>query len=214
MANKRIKSNFVRYPLGEKDYIIPIVYPDYMVAIPKEYQSYKGIHILDKKEPFGHAAVLLINQENGITKYYEYGRYDQFGALGGIQKVGVPNVQIIKGNVAQDSLKKVLKQISQNSGQNGRIESTIHRGDYYEKSLKWITNNATKYNKPNRKEYKIRNQNCISFVLDLLNHLDIDTHWAGFIIKPDEEMEELQEDFRDLRYNPKKDTLEIEKDKL
>ena len=75
MVEQSIKSKAVKYILGENDYVIPIVYPDYLVSIPKYETSLFGrkISIKPDKKEFGHAGVLLINEENGTTKYYEYG---------------------------------------------------------------------------------------------------------------------------------------------
>mgnify|MGYP007019933133 CR=1 FL=1 len=41
----------------------------------------------------GHAGVLLIDNKTGVTKYYEYGRYDKEGK-GVVRTFAVPNVKI------------------------------------------------------------------------------------------------------------------------
>lgn len=185
------------------DYIIPIVYPDYQVAMPEWARKYVG------KLPFGHSGVLIINGKTGITKYYEYGRYDP-NEFGVIRKVSIPNAKIEKGIITENSLKNILSRISKTSGQNGRIEATIHRGDYYLKALNWMSKEDTTYRGSTQEEYIVRSHNCVTFSIDLLNHLKIDTHNVGLAAIPDEEMEELQEDFADLRYNPLDNSIEIE----
>ncbi|WP_050566696.1 hypothetical protein [Vibrio jasicida] len=192
------------------DYVIPIVYPDYLVAIPPEFQELWGVKILDKKEQFGHAGALIINGKTGLSKYYEYGRYEQFGTLGGVNNVGISDAVIEDGRITESSLANIMSELSQDAGQGGRIEAVVFIGDYYDKAYEWLTDPKGPYRSPDRQAYDVTDFNCMQFVLDLLNALDIETHWTGFIVKPDDEMEELQEDYKDLRYTPGNRTLEIE----
>ncbi|ELY3410685.1 hypothetical protein SMW94_004639 [Vibrio parahaemolyticus] len=77
-----------------KDVIIPIVFPDYKIAVatPRAVEVPDLIPFIDilpnniqvphtkaKMSNLGHAGVLFINGSNGVTKYYEYGRYDPKG---------------------------------------------------------------------------------------------------------------------------------------
>lgn len=200
----------VNYEVG--DYVIPIVYPDYFVTIPSEYQEVLGFKILDKKEQFGHAGVLIINGKTGLSKYFEYGRYEQFGTLGGVNNVRISDSIIENGRITESSLVNIMSELSTNAGQGGRIEAVVFIGEYFDKAYQWLTNPNGPYRSPDRQPYDVTDFNCMQFELDLLNGLDIETHWAGLIVKPDEEMEELQEDYKDLRYSPGSRTLEIEDD--
>lgn len=47
---------------------ILIAYPDYRIGTP-----------IGRIGGLGHAGVLLIDNKTGVTKYYEYGRYDKEG---------------------------------------------------------------------------------------------------------------------------------------
>jgi hypothetical protein len=78
-----------------------IVYPDY----PINTDSWYGYTSL-----VGHAGALLI-AANGLTKYYEFGRYPP-GDAGRVRNVPVPNV-VIDGNgkATPDSLKAVLAEL-------------------------------------------------------------------------------------------------------
>ncbi|SJN60082.1 hypothetical protein VR7878_03986 [Vibrio ruber DSM 16370] len=191
------------------DFLIPIVYPDYLVHIPKANQEILGIKILDDREAFGHAGVLIINGKTGVSKYYEYGRYDALDR-GIVRKPNISNAVVKNGRVTESSLTKILKELSDNSGQHGRIEAVVFIGDYYSQAEQWLTDPNGPYRAPDRESYNVRNFNCIQFVLDLLESLSIDTHWPGLISMPDEEMEELQEDYRDLRYNPETNKIYVE----
>jgi hypothetical protein len=69
------------------DVVVPLVFPDYKIAV--EVQKIK-VDVLpwtdrdnftipafkEKVSNLGHAGVLFINGQTGVTKYYEYGRYD------------------------------------------------------------------------------------------------------------------------------------------
>ncbi len=75
-----------------KDLLIPIVFPDYIITVETrpitvkipDYLPYIDIlpnevrvpHTKNKLSDLGHAGVLFINGKTGVTKYYEYGRYD------------------------------------------------------------------------------------------------------------------------------------------
>lgn len=75
-----------------KDLLIPIVFPDYIITVETpparikkpDYLPYVDIfpnevrvpHTKNKLSDLGHAGVLFINGKTGVTKYYEYGRYD------------------------------------------------------------------------------------------------------------------------------------------
>lgn len=90
-----------------------VVYPDY----PVNTDSWYGYTTL-----VGHAGVLLI-AANGLTKYYEFGRYPP-GNLGRTRNVTVPNTTIdANGKSTSSSLAAVLKKLSTSSGKNTRIRA-------------------------------------------------------------------------------------------
>ncbi|CCY51719.1 MULTISPECIES: hypothetical protein [Bacteroides] len=84
--------------------------PDGRDAIYITFPKYRANGI-----PFtGHAGVLLINDKTGLTKYYEYGRYDK-ESKGLVRTASVPNVVIGKdGKPTTESLNKVMKQLPRN----------------------------------------------------------------------------------------------------
>jgi hypothetical protein len=90
-----------------------VVYPDY----PINTDSWYGYTSL-----VGHAGALLI-AANGLTKYYEFGRYPP-GVAGRVRNVPVTNVVIDgNGNAPPDSLKAVLAELSTTSGKHTRIRA-------------------------------------------------------------------------------------------
>lgn len=90
-----------------------VVYPDYPVNTDTLY----GYTTL-----VGHAGALLI-AANGLTKYYEFGRYPP-GVAGRVRNVRVTNV-VIDGNgkATPDSLKAVLATLAASSGKGTRIRA-------------------------------------------------------------------------------------------
>jgi hypothetical protein len=93
---------------------ILIVFPDYPVNTDTFYGYTTQV---------GHAGVLLIKKD-GLTKYYEFGRYDA-AKKGEVRKVTIPNVSMSGGKPTDVSLKAVLKDLSSKSGHNGRIRAAL-----------------------------------------------------------------------------------------
>lgn len=119
------------------DIVIPIVFPDYLIAVntpPIEIQlphRFLGRDVFppmiripgsnNKVPELGHAGVLFIDGKKGITKYFEYGRYDR-AALGGTRQVTIPDVVMApNGHPTYRSLCITLYRISRGAGQGGRI---------------------------------------------------------------------------------------------
>lgn len=91
-----------------------VVYPDYPVNTDTFYGYTTQV---------GHAGVLLIKKD-GLTKYYEFGRYDA-AKKGEVRKVTIPDVTMSGGKPTESSLKAVLKELSSKSGRNGRIRAAL-----------------------------------------------------------------------------------------
>ena len=129
--------------MRNKDVAIPIVFPDYTIAVkskavviripdllpkidilPRQIKIPKQSHHL----PYlGHAGVLFIEGESGLTRYYEYGRYDP-AELGETRKRSVPDVKMGKnGRPTRKTLAATLADVSRKAGQHGRIEGVVHR---------------------------------------------------------------------------------------
>ena len=89
---------------NEKDAVLA-VFPDYKISTP-----------IGKMGNLGHAGVLLINNKTGLTKYYEYGRYDKEGK-GEVRNIKISNVKIDKnGKPTTESLNKVMGELSKKAG--------------------------------------------------------------------------------------------------
>lgn len=110
LANPNSVPDLVAPLNGEALYV---VYPDYPINTDTWY-GYPSL--------VGHAGALLI-AANGVTKYYEFGRYPP-GNAGRVRNVPVPNV-VIDGNgkATPDSLKAVLATLAASSGKGTRIRA-------------------------------------------------------------------------------------------
>ena len=74
----------------------------------------------------------MINNKTGYTRYYEYGRYDSENK-GIVRNYRVSDVKINEnGEPTKVSLEKVLKEISDTSGQGGRIEGAYIKSDEFD----------------------------------------------------------------------------------
>lgn len=118
------------------DIAIPIVFPDYLIAVNTPKTKIKVPDLIpgfdlfpdsvvipetkNKLPELGHAGILFINGASGTTKYYEYGRYAS--SDGNVRKLPIRDVSMAPdGHPSKASLLYALSQISAGSGQNGRI---------------------------------------------------------------------------------------------
>lgn len=130
-----------------------IAYPDYRA---------NGI-------PFtGHAGVLLIDNKTGLTKYYEYGRYDEENK-GVVRNITVPNVIIGKdGKPTIESLNNVMKQLSEKAGHNGDIDGAYIISDKFKEMNDYALNKMSENSNPDRKEYSLLTNNCATFAEEVI----------------------------------------------
>jgi hypothetical protein len=84
----------------------------------------------DSRLELGHAGILMID-DSGVTKYFEYGRYDR-ERRGEVRQVTIPNLRFNhRGELTEESLRPVLKRLSDRSGQGGRVLAAyLTRVDY------------------------------------------------------------------------------------
>jgi len=172
--------NFVD-PLGQD--AIAIVFPDYRIATPA-----------GRVGGLGHAGILLIDPKTGLTKYYEYGRYDALG-LGEVRNKSVPNVNSCEAEAPSGkSLQKVLGAISRQSGHGGRIKGAYVRDDNFEAMNKYAQQRMAENSNPERVPYGIISNNCGTFMKDVLDAGGVDTPWM-IDPRPNSYIDELRDEF-------------------
>ena len=180
---------------------IYIAFPDYKISTP-----------IGKIGNLGHAGVLLIDNKTGVTKYYEYGRYDKEGK-GVVRTFAVPNVKIGQDKKPTlESLNKTLSIISEQAGHAGRIEGAYIESDKFKEMKTYAESKIAENSNPKRKEYSLRNNNCGTFAADVLKQDPSVKDKAPVIIdsRPNSIVKEYQNSFKSLNYDPKKRQVKIE----
>ena len=180
---------------------IYIAFPDYKISTP-----------IGKIGNLGHAGVLLIDNKTGVTKYYEYGRYDKEGK-GIVRTFAVPNVKIGQDKKPTlESLNKTLSIISEQAGHAGRIEGAYIESDKFKEMKNYAESKIAENANSKRKEYSLRNNNCGTFAADVLKQDPSVKDKAPVIIdpRPNSIVKEYQDNFKSLNYDPKKRQVKIE----
>lgn len=197
------------YLVGQEDFVIPVVFPDYLIHIDGYEAEIFGrkITIPAQKAPYlGHAGVLIVNGKNGLTKYYEYGRY---GPNGKTRSGTIPDVTLKGGMITESSLKKTLRAVSNNHGQSGRIAGVVLRGQVFDQALAWLKAKEADNTDSKRHAYDLGNHNCMTFVADLVDHIGLDSPFRPPVVIPSAYMKQFQLSNPDLEYDYANDNLEI-----
>ncbi|MEZ6854809.1 hypothetical protein [Halodesulfovibrio aestuarii] len=201
------------YLQGAEDFLIPLVFPDYEITVfEKQKTTFLGIPIENeaiKASYIGHAGVLLVDGKTGRTKYYEYGRYENPDIPGITRKVSMPDCKLIGGQISEKSLKKLLQFLSKKAGHGSSISGVVLRGNFYDNALAWLKQKVSENESPTKLPYNFLDNNCMTFVLELVNHLGLDSAWYPPAAPPNHYMELFQLTSVDLDYDPKLKKLEI-----
>lgn len=189
------------------DVAIPIVFPDYLieVGIPEVVVTVPDLlpwvdvlpnrvrlpPVRGKVENLGHAGIMFIEGQTGLTRYYEYGRYDA-AQRGLTRRQVIPDVQIgANGRPVKKSLELALTQVSLKAGQRGSIQGVyveltspaFIRMDSFAKER--MKANANKKREP----YHLLNRSCLHFMKDVAEYGGaqlppvVAPHPAGYIIQ-------------------------------
>ena len=172
-----------------------VVFPDYKISTP-----------LGKIGGLGHAGVLLIDNKTGLTKYYEYGRYDK-EEKGEVRSVRISNVTIGKdGKPTQKSLNKVMGELSNKAGKNGRIDGAYIESDDFESMNDYAKSKSDENSDPDRESYNLTGNNCGTFASDVVKQDKKVAKKAPGIIdpRPNSIVSEYQDKFKTIRYDTKK----------
>lgn len=205
------------------DIVIPIVFPDYLIAVntPNRRLTIPDIlpsidllpdqveipGIQSKVPELGHAGILFIEGLSGTTKYYEYGRY---GPQGNVRKHSIRNVTIANGHPEKLSLTYVLSQISAKAGQGGRIAGAyVEAPGKYQAMLEYSNKRLMENKNPARKPYDLFSNSCNHFMKGVLEAAGVDVPYM-IDPRPNSYIEEIRNDFKDLDYSRADNKLVIE----
>ena len=114
----------------------------------------------------GHAGILFLSGQTGLTKYYEYGRYDP-QALGIVKNRRVSDVQVTNGRPSARSLTTVLAEISAASGQRGLIMAAYIelKPGAFQSILAYANQRFVEcQTNPNRAPYTLYGNSCNTFM--------------------------------------------------
>lgn len=97
----------------------------------------------------------------------------------------------------QESLNKVLKQISVKSGHGGKIEGAYIKSDKFKKMNDYAKGRMQDNSKPDREEYDLLDNNCGDFAEDVVKQDENVAEDAPTIIdpRPNSMIEEYQDEF-------------------
>jgi hypothetical protein len=208
------------------DVAIPIVFPDYLIAVntpPAQVQIpdlLPGIDILppmiripgsNQRVPeLGHAGVFFFNVQ-GVTKYYEYGRYDR-AARGLTRRTPIHDVVIAEGGrPTAPSLRNALALVSARAGQRGRIMGAyidLAAGGY-KRMLRFCQARVAENGDPSRQAYDLLSRSCIHFVKDAVEAGGVDAPWM-ISPRPIDYIERVRDDYPNLDYIPSDNRLAVE----
>ena len=208
------------------DIVIPIVFPDYLIAVNTPKARFKipdlipGIDILpddigipetkNKLPELGHAGVLFIEGASGTTKYYEYGRY--VNDDGQVQKLGIRDVKMTKGHPTKASLAYTLSQISAKTGHHGAISAAyIPVEGKYGAMLQYAKKRQSNNYNPKRELYSIFTNSCVHFMKGVMDAAGVDTPLM-IDPRPNSYIEEIRDDYLNLDYIKKTNTLTTQED--
>ena len=182
---------------------VNFVDPDGKDGIYINFPDYK-INVGIQLPHLGHSGILLIENKTGLTKYYEYGRYDDEN-MGIVRNIRVSNVVIGEdGMPTEESLNIVLKEISDAAGHGGRIEGAYVKSDEFHKMNDYAQSIMTENDNTNRESYSLIDKNCSTFAEDVLRQdPNVKTKMSTHILNiPNVIVKKWQEIFIPLEYNP------------
>jgi hypothetical protein len=204
-----------------KDILIPIVFPEYKIVVDTPRQEVDVIPWVDfdnfilpkssqKLSNLGHAGILIVNGASGLTKYYEYGRYDYPEKKGIVRRVPVPDAKIRSNGVEPKSLIPALKKVCKVAGRGTRIEGVyLEAIGVFENLNKLVMRQKAQNRNPKRKEYDLISNSCIHFVKLLVEAAGKAAPWM-IDPRPNSYIGEFRNDYRDLDFSPKTNQLIIE----
>jgi hypothetical protein len=168
--------------MASKDVAVLIVFPDYQITVDTPAVTVAvpdflpWVDLLPNKvkippskqkiSNLGHAGILIIDGKSGLSRYYEYGRYDP-AKKGTVRNRAISDVKMgTNGRPTKRSLEKVFHEISLAAGHGGRM-----MGAYIElapgafiRMQTYIRAREKKNNDPTRAPYDLLDNSCLHFM--------------------------------------------------
>ena len=170
---------------------------------------------------------MLLIEKSGATRYFEYGRYPTHDETKGkVEKRYLENnIVFDKGGFpTQESLNKVMKELSTKFGQGGAIRAAYIETENVEKMLdyawektkesnpKW-SDKETPYN-PDREPYSVYGNNCGTFAKDVIEQDEnVDMPWV-IITSPNNIVDDIiDKGNTEITFDPKTQKTNVIKSK-
>jgi len=154
----------------------------------------------------GHAGIVIIDNKTGVTKYYEYSRYDTL-QRGETRRKPVPNIKIgIDGKPTEASMKNLMKFLSKEIGKGSKVEGAYIRNDQYQKMIKYAETRRSQNIDPNRRSYNELTYNCMTFCYNVAESGGAATP-PSLIDWPNQDIGALQQMYPSVHYDPNTDGL-------
>lgn len=163
------------------DIVIPIVFPNYLITVDTPsldieipvripgVPSHIRVPPIKERVPYlGHAGTTFFDGLNGITRYFEYGRYDLAG-VGVVRGVPVPDLRIVGGMPTEGSLKTLVRAVSALCGQRGPILGAYIelKAGAFNQMLTYCQERLAQNNNPRRTPYNLITNSCCHFMRDV-----------------------------------------------
>ncbi|MCH8498300.1 MAG: hypothetical protein LAT63_07470 [Marinobacter sp.] len=204
------------------DLLIPIVFPDYRITVATPSVDVDVFPWTDRfgrvsvpsrntqVSNLGHAGVLFVKGTTGLTRYYEYGRYDPPENLGIVRRIRIPDANVVDGAVDLKSLRAPLRRISALAGQMSRIQGVlIGVGDTFEAMESYAQQRKMLNNTPSRTPYHLTRNSCIHFVKGVARAGGVSTPWM-IDPRPNGYIGRFRREFRDIDYDYSADRLVLQ----
>ncbi|RMF75120.1 MAG: RHS repeat-associated core domain-containing protein [Acidobacteria bacterium] len=157
-----------------------VTYPDYMVKTPVG------------RRRLGHSGVVLIDPDSGLTRYFEYGRYDA-EEHGLVQTDTIPDVVMGEDKrPTQESMDNLMQALSKKFGQRGAVEGADFQDADFASMLEYAEGLQATTEAGQGEPYSLTGNNCATFCEDVLEAGGVDTP-VTLINSPRNVIEELQE---------------------
>lgn len=200
------------------DTCVPIAFTEYRIAIPTakvdlpKFMNDRGIADFNtpgQMSDLGHAGCLFIKGASGLTRYYEYGRYDS-AALGLARRQSLPDLRLDRGGQpVWASLKDVLGAISTKAGKGGLISAAwIAAPGRFDAMQAYADKRMADNRLATRIPYSLFRNSCLHFMKGVMDAAGIRT---PILVdpRPVSYIDEIKAIHTPLDFNPRTNLLTI-----
>lgn len=153
---------------------MPAIHISYVfqnITIPEDWTTARKIRSWipigkENKVPLDHDAIIAINAA-GITKYYEYGRYEKGSEYGVLRNVPLEtNLTMVNGYPTRQSLATLIKEIKTIFAEEVKrclVHFEYYHSADYDKIKAYVQNREA-----HKRKYVLLSNDCITFARDAI----------------------------------------------